>query len=170
MFGPAGHAYVYRVYGMHLCLNVVAGTDGEASAVLVRAVEPVSGIDAMRRARVAAAAAGRRVRDPARDASEARRVARLQADRLVSGPGLVGAAFSVDPSMNGADLCADGPLRLRLAATRPSVVLAGPRVGVAYAGPPWAARPWRLALADSAATSRPTSTLRPPTADGRARR
>jgi DNA-3-methyladenine glycosylase len=180
MFGPPGHAYVYRVYGMHLCLNVVSGPDGDASAILVRAVEPVSGLDAIRRARVAAAAAGRRVDDAVADAADAARIRALPGHRLASGPGLVGAAFSVDTPLNGADLCADGPLQLRLPAMtgvtgampvagadpadtagsfRPADaalrVAVGPRVGVAYAGPPWTAVPWRFVIADSPAVSRP---------------
>jgi DNA-3-methyladenine glycosylase len=157
MFGPAGRAYVYRVYGMHLCLNVVTGADGDASAVLVRAIEPLSGIDAMRRARVAAAAAGRRVPDASREAVDRVRIAALPDHRLASGPGLVGAAFSVEPSMSGADLCdTDGLLQLRVLAGIPGDrLLAGRRVGVAFAGAPWALVPWRFALAGSAAVSRP---------------
>jgi len=179
MFGPPGHAYVYRVYGMHLCLNVVSGPDGDASAILVRAVEPITGLDAMRRARVAAASAGRRVADAAADAADAARIRALPAHRLASGPGLVGAAFSVEQALDGADLCGDGPLQLRLPASAvpavpgtPGTDLAGvsglrrsgsqdtrvvscPRVGVAYAGPPWSAVAWRFAVAGSPALSRP---------------
>jgi DNA-3-methyladenine glycosylase len=180
MFGPPGHAYVYRVYGMHLCLNVVSGPDGDASAILVRAVEPVTGFDAMRRARLEAAAAGRRVADAAADAADAARIRALPGHRLASGPGLVGAAFSVDPSLDGADLCVDGPLQLRLPAVtgvpgatrvpgadpggtagrpRPADptlrVASGPRVGVAYAGAPWTSVAWRFAIADSPALSLP---------------
>jgi DNA-3-methyladenine glycosylase len=165
MFGPGGHAYVYRVYGMHLCLNVVSGVDGDASAILVRALQPLAGIDAMRRARVAAAAAGRRIPDASREAADRVRIAVLPAHRLASGPGLVGAAFSVEPSMSGTDLCdADGPLRLRMpAAGMPrGRLLSGPRVGVAYAGAPWALVPWRFALAGHAAVSRPLPAVREP--------
>lgn len=158
MFGPAGHAYVYRVYGMHLCLNVVADADGDAAAILVRALEPLSGSDAMRRARVAAVAAGRRTPDASREAADRVRIAALPAHRLASGPGLVGAALSVEPSMSGTDLCdADGPLLLRLPASWPpdGRLLTGPRVGVASADAPWALVSWRFALAGSAAVSRP---------------
>jgi DNA-3-methyladenine glycosylase len=158
MFGPAGHAYVYRVYGMHLCLNVVTGADGDASAVLIRAIEPLSGIDAMRRGRVAAAAAGRRIPDGSREGADRVRIAALPDHRLASGPGLVGAALSVEPSMSGADLCdAGGPVQLcvLVPGTPDDRVLVGHRVGVAFAGAPWALVPWRFALAGSAAVSRP---------------
>ncbi len=187
MFGRPGCAYVYRVYGMHLCLNVVAGADGDASAILLRAVEPIVGVDAMRLARVIAAAAARRVPDAARDAADRVRIDALPAHLLASGPGRLGAAFSVEPAMDGADLCdEDGPLQLRRVAAGPGapadsgrtgtvaagmgmaadarIVIAGPRVGVGSAGTPWAALPWRFALAGSAAVSRPRPLLADPAA------
>ncbi len=169
MFGPAGHAYVYRVYGMHLCLNVVCGVDGTAAAVLIRAAEPVAGVAAMRRARLAALASSRRASDAAREAADRARIDALPEHGLASGPALLAAALSVEPEMSGADLCAaSGPLRLCLPVARDETtnaaagidhrIVAGARVGVAYAGTPWGALPWRFALADSPAVSRP----RPP--------
>ena len=163
MYGPPGHAYVYRVYGMHHCLNVVTGPPGRPSAVLVRAVEPVASLDAVRAARVATAAAVRRVADPDRARIDRARIGRLPAASLASGPGLVAAAFSVTLDDDGSDLCA-GTSALRLGLARPAdpgaastvepVVTAGPRVGIAYAAAPWDAVPWRLWLADSPAVSR----------------
>ena len=136
MFGPPGLAYVYLVYGMHHCLNVVTEADGHPAAVLIRALEPIEGVAAMRAARGRAAIADH---------------------RLGAGPGCVGAALGVDRSFTGIDLCDPGS-RLHLApapADEPSpTIAAGPRIGIAYAGEPWASRPWRLAVADSRALSR----------------
>jgi DNA-3-methyladenine glycosylase len=136
MFGPPGVAYVYLVYGMHHCLNVVTEAVGRPAALLIRAVEPIAGLDAMRAAR-----GGARVAD----------------HRLAAGPGSVGAAFGIDRSFSGMDLC-DPTAPLHLAPRpedepEPSVV-AGPRVGIAYAGEPWTSVPWRLAVAGSPALSR----------------
>jgi DNA-3-methyladenine glycosylase len=153
MFGPPGRAYVYGVYGMHTCLNVVCGPPDRPSAVLVRAVEPLAGVAAMRDARLARGLATRRSAraDPARAAA---RAALLSADRLASGPGNVGAAFSIERADDGRDLLDPAsPLRLE---TRPAGqarpdVASGPRVGVAFAGPAWAARPWRFWISGSPA-------------------
>lgn len=136
MFGPAGRAYVYLVYGMHHCLNVVCGPDGQASAVLIRALEPVVGLDRMRE---------RRGRTAGPDA------------RIAAGPARACQALDVDRSFTGTDLLQPGALWL---AAPPQVVAArrivtGPRVGVAYAGPEGASRPWRFGLADSRSLSRP---------------
>ena len=147
MFGPPGMAYVYLVYGMYDCLNVVSGRDGAASAVLVRAVEPLAGIEAMVEARRAFAA--RRARPAASP--------RGQHD-LASGPGRLCAAFSIDRSFSGADLCdPDGVLHLEVPAPgdRPAVPAWSPRIGVAYAGEPWTSIAWRLADLTSPALSAP---------------
>lgn len=82
MFGPAGHLYVYFSYGMHWCANVVCGPPGEAGAVLLRAGEPVAGLDAIRAARPRA----RRDRD------------------LTSGPARLCQALGIDGTFDGADL------------------------------------------------------------------
>jgi DNA-3-methyladenine glycosylase len=86
MFGPAGHAYVYRSYGMHWCMNVVTGPEGRAGAVLLRGMEPIEGRDVMTR---------RRGRDVA----------------LGSGPGRLCQALGITGDLYGHDL-ADPPLRL----------------------------------------------------------
>ena len=83
MFGPPGHLYVYFTYGMHYCANVVCGPDGEASAVLLRGLTPLTGLDAMRAAR---GPAGRVDRD------------------LCNGPGKLCQAFGLDRTFDGADL------------------------------------------------------------------
>lgn len=136
MFGPPGVAYVYLVYGMHHCLNVVTEAVGRPAALLIRAVEPLTGVDAMRVAR-----GGVRVADL----------------RLAAGPGSVGAAFGIDRTFSGMDLC-DPSAPLHLAARHEGEpepeVAAGPRVGIAYAGEPWASVPWRLAVVGSPALSR----------------
>jgi DNA-3-methyladenine glycosylase len=157
MFGPPGLAYVYLVYGMYDCLNIVTEPAGTAAAVLVRAVEPLEGVDEMREARVRWLVRRRSVDDAARQ-READRLARVPVERLASGPGLVAAAFEIDRSVTGLDLCdAGSPLRLepRAAGETAPTVVTGPRVGVAYAGEDWAGRPYRFAVAGSPSVSRP---------------
>jgi DNA-3-methyladenine glycosylase len=157
MFGPPGIAYVYLVYGMHDCLNIVTEPPGTAAAVLVRAIEPLEGIDAMREARLRRLGRRKHLHGAA-IARDRDRLAQLPAERLTSGPGLVCAAFDIDRSMTGIDLCdPSSALRVepRAAGDRESVIVAGPRVGIAYAGKGWANRPWRLAVADSPSVSGP---------------
>ena len=124
MWGPPGRAYVYRIYGLHWCLNIVGGAEPGA-AVLLRALAPTEGLDLMR--------ARRGVAD---------------ARRLCSGPGKLCQALAVGPAHDGVPL--DGPpFRLRPRRTEPSIA-SGPRIGVTKA----ADRPWRFALAGSPFLSR----------------
>lgn len=120
MFGPPGHLYVYLIYGLHHCLNVVAGPGEKPEAVLVRALEIDEGLELAR----------------------ARRGAGVPDRRLAAGPGNVGRALGVDRSLNGADLL-DGAVRIEPRAGRAPSVQRGPRIGVAYAGE-WAERPLRF--------------------------
>jgi DNA-3-methyladenine glycosylase len=140
MFGPPGRAYVYLVYGMHHCLNVVCGPDGLAAAVLIRAVEPLAGIGIMRRRRGASAGSDQ---------------------RLGSGPACACQALAIDRGLDGIDLLSDRHLWLARPLTRhgrakvAERIVAGPRIGVAYAGTDWSARPWRVGLAGHPSLSRP---------------
>ena len=152
MYGPPGVAYVYLVYGMYDCLNVVTEPEGRAAAVLIRAVEPIEGIGEMRHARIGRAAAR------ARTAEERERVAArltaLPAARLAAGPGLVAAAFDITRADTGTDLL-DPAGSLRLVAGEPAGrVEATPRVGIGYAAEPWRSRPWRFVDPTSPAISR----------------
>ena len=157
MYGPPGIAYVYLVYGMYECLNVVTEPEGRPAAVLIRAVEPVEGVATMRRARIARARR-RGPPDPERDARhdrQALRVAGLPDVRLASGPGLVAAAFDITRADTGRDLL-DSRASLRLErGAAPRHVVATPRIGVDYAAEPWRGRMWRLVDAASAAVSGP---------------
>lgn len=149
MFGPPGRAYVYGVYGMHICLNVVVGPAGQGAAILLRTIEPREGISAMRAARVARAVASRRTAaaDPA---AEGARIARLPVARLAAGPANLAAAFGVERDEDGIDLLDPrGTLRLEPGEDGgpDAEVVATTRIGVAYAGPGWADRPWRFVVA-----------------------
>jgi DNA-3-methyladenine glycosylase len=97
MFGPAGHLYVYFTYGMHYCMNVVTGRDGEGSAVLLRAAEPVAGVEAMRERR-----------------------GRAKLGELCSGPARLTQALGLDGRFDGTDL-RTGPVRLVDDGTPPPV-------------------------------------------------
>ena len=153
MFGPPGFAYVYLVYGMHHCLNVVTEPASRPAAILIRAVEPLHGIEALQAGRSRSRSRG--TAQPAGD-SHAGGPARVAVSRLAAGPGLVCAAFDVDRSFDGMDLCdPSSPLHL---APRPDDdaaprIMATPRIGVGYAAEPWASMPWRLFVADSPSVS-----------------
>jgi DNA-3-methyladenine glycosylase len=155
MYGPPGVAYVYLVYGMHNCLNVVAEAEGRPAAVLIRAVEPVAGVDEMRvaRRRVLAERAARRGLDAADVA--ARRMDAVADARLAAGPGLVCAAFSIDRGDDGRDLCDPAAdLRLELQpGDSPPPIGTGRRIGVDYAAEPWRSRPWRFFVPGSPSLS-----------------
>lgn len=118
MFGPPGHLYVYFVYGIHHCANVVCGPGSKPEAVLLRGAELVEG-----------AALARARRGP------------VPVARLASGPGNLAAAFGIDRRLNGADLL-EGPVRVVTAAS-PAPFRRTSRIGVAYAGD-WAERPLRF--------------------------
>lgn len=134
MFGDVGRAYVYLVYGMHECLNVVAYNGREAGAVLIRAVSVEVGLDQVRRRRG-------RPTDPDW--------------KLCSGPARLCQGLAVDRSFDGHDLTLGEGLWLADAPAGTSVgeVGVGRRVGVDYAGD-WAARHWRFWLAGHPAVSR----------------
>jgi DNA-3-methyladenine glycosylase len=150
MYGEPGHAYLYLVYGMHTCLNVVTEPVGRPAAVLVRAVELTEGVEAARALRLRRDSSVKRATtDPARRAAIAARIAATPTARLASGPGVVGSAFGLDPALTGLDLC-DPASRLRLepGGLGPTEhVQATPRVGIGYAAEPWVSRPWRFAIA-----------------------
>jgi DNA-3-methyladenine glycosylase len=105
MFGPGGHTYVYFIYGMYHCLNVVSGKAGDGEAVLIRAVQPLDGIALMRRRRKTHAI-----------------------ERLCNGPGKLAQAFGITLRHNNLSLL-DGPVRIIDSGERPEI-LCGKRIGL----------------------------------------
>jgi DNA-3-methyladenine glycosylase len=125
MFGPPGHAYVYRSYGIHWCLNLVCAEAGRSEAALVRALEPISGLDAMRERRG------------------------LEAERaLCSGPGKLCQALGITRVLDGLALD-EPPFELRARKVEPPLAV-GRRIGITRA----VEQPWRYGLAGSPFLSR----------------
>lgn len=118
MFGPPGHAYMFLLYGMHWAFNMVVGAEGEPHAVLLRAIEPTLG----------------------RALMAARRGMPEDRVELTNGPGKLCAAFGLDGSAYGQDLCGDA---LFLAEGSRGPIGRSARINVDYAGA-WARRPWRF--------------------------
>lgn len=121
MYGRAGHAYVFFVYGMHWQFNVVTGKVGEPHAILIRAVEPIAGIELM---------------------AKRRRMSQAKLE-LTNGPGKLCAAFDIDRNAYGADLCRGSLFLAEESEPTERRVLRSPRIGIDYAGA-WAKKPWRF--------------------------
>ncbi len=135
MFGPPGLLYVYLSYGIHRCANIVCGPAGEGAAVLVRALEPIEGLEAMA-------------------------IDRPRATKPIeycNGPGKLTAALGIGLHHDGQNVLASGAeVRLELPSkNRPFEIVSGPRVGITKA----VERPWRFAIADDAHVSRPRRDL-----------
>lgn len=129
MFGPAGYAYVYFIYGVYYCLNIVTEEVDHASAVLIRALEPVDGVELMKK---------RRRTEEVRN--------------LASGPGKLCKAFAIDKALNGADACGK-VLYVEDRGDPTPKILARPRIGVDYAGK-WKDKRWRFLIRENEFVSR----------------
>jgi DNA-3-methyladenine glycosylase len=138
IWGPPGRAYLYFCYGMHWMLNVVAGPEGQPSAVLIRGAEVAAGLETV---------LGRRGTGKA-------------TPRLCAGPGRLAQALGLDGTFDGHDLLAPGGLELR-AGPAPRRILAGPRVGIGFASAEDQDRPWRFADGDSGAVLHRKALLAP---------
>lgn len=130
MFGPAGHLYVYVSYGMHHCCNVVCGPEGFGSGCLVRAVEPLEGVEVMRELREAGRAGKAHTGRAGKEQAERARKHPLKLRDLTNGPGKVCAALGIDKELYGHELTVE-PLVLEFAPLLPGETIGcSPRVGI----------------------------------------
>ncbi len=133
MFGPSGHAYVYFTYGMHYCFNIVTGAKGRGCGVLIRAIEPIAGIETMLRHR-----------------------GRTPLGNLTNGPAKLCQALAIDKSLNGHDL-REPPLRLLPGESiDESSIVQTTRIGIRQA----VHEPWRFFIRGNEHVSKPESTPR----------
>ncbi len=127
MFGPPGHAYVYRSYGIHWCLNFVCEPEGSACGILIRALEPTTGLPAMRRRRG------------------------LKEERLLcSGPGRLGQALGITRDKHNGARLDKAPFQV-FAREQTPIIVAGPRIGISKA----VDLPWRYGMKGSRFVSKP---------------
>jgi DNA-3-methyladenine glycosylase len=133
MYGPPGVAYVYFTYGMHWMLNVVTEKEGFPAAILIRAVEPVEGIEVMRRLR-----------------------GMNEVSVLCKGPGRLTQAMAIQKAENGSDFCQEtSPLRIE-SGVKPNAgeIAASPRIGLGRTPEPWLSKLWRFYLKGNSFVSR----------------
>lgn len=125
MYGPAGRAYIYLIYGMYWLLNVVTEGEGDPGAVLIRAIEPQQGVDIIAR---------RRAGQPRRN--------------WTNGPGKLSRALAIQGDLNGANICsASGPLFISRGEQVPQeLIQTGPRVGLDSVPEPWRSKAWRFRI------------------------
>jgi len=125
MFGPGGYAYVYLIYGMYYCFNIVTSSIGNPEAVLIRALEPVSGIDVMKKNR---------------------KTDNLY--NLCSGPGKLCIAMNITKEHNNVDLCGNELYLLDNSKVPEDNIISAPRINIDYAGEA-KNYPWRFVIKDS---------------------
>lgn len=118
MYGPPGYAYVYIIYGMYNCMNVVVEQPGKPQAILIRALEPVKGLEAMAQFRYK---------------KEYEELSKRQVLGLTSGPGKLCISLNIDRSHNGEDLCGDNIYILEDDKKEEFEIAATPRINIDYA-------------------------------------
>lgn len=127
MFGPAGHLYVYFTYGMHYCVNIVTGIDGSGEAVLIRALQPISGLELMHKRR-----------------------GNISDIQLTNGPAKLTQAMGITRDHNGKTLFGNGPFSL-LPGVNPGKIVQTTRIGISRE----LEKPWRFYIADNPFISKP---------------